>query len=440
MEIITCHKNVDFDAFASVFAAKILYPDASPILPHTLNGNVKAFFALHKDFFVHKSVYDINLADVSHLIVVDTYEWSRIDNMTALKERDDIKISLWDHHEGKTDLKPSWSNVKRVGATTTLLVREIKQRGISIDPIHASLFLAGIHEDTGSLMFSGSTYEDAEMIAWLMEQKADNEVVSSFLRSAYTQLQKEILFEMFNSGIEDNIREYRIIFVNIPVKGYTPGLSVVVEMYLDIIGADAVFAVFSDEHSSRCMVIARSNTEGIDVSVIMRALGGGGHARAASAQLAEENPKKVVEWIKNIVAEVRVVAPLVNDIMSFPVDIVLVTDIMEEVFKQFRRKGYSGVPVVNENGKVVGMLSRRDLKRLKKDSHKKSIVKAFMTTNVITITKHATVAQAARIMVKNDIGRLPVIENEELVGIITRSDVMRHYYHFTVKEPHQAPL
>ena len=439
MEIITCHKNADFDAFASVFAAKFLYPNAIPVLPHTLNSNVKAFFALHKDFFVHKSVYDINLADVFHLIVVDANEWSRLDNMAILKKRDDVQVSLWDHHEGKTDLRPSWSNVKRIGAATTILVQEIKQRGICIDPIHASLFLAGIHEDTGNLMFSGATAEDAKMVAWLMEQKADTEVISYFFRPAYTQLQKEILFDMFHSGIEDNIRGYRIMFVNVLVKGYTPGLSVVVEMYQDITGADAVFAIFSDEHNSRCMVIARSNAEGVDVGAIMRVLGGGGHARAASAQIVGDSSKKVLEWVNNIVAEACVVAPLVKDIMTSPVDTVLSTDIMEEVFKQFR-KGYSGVPVVNEDGKVVGVLSRRDLKRLKKDSHKKSPAKAFMSTNVITIAKCATVAQAARMMVNNDIGRLPVVENEELVGIITRSDVMRYYYHFSAKEQHQASL
>ena len=36
--------------------------------------------------------------------------------------------------------------------------------------------------------------------------------------------------------------------------------------------------------------------------------------------------------------------------------------------------------------------------------------------------------QAARLMVKHDIGRLPVVENGEIIGIITRSDAMRYYY------------
>jgi len=47
MQIITTHKGADFDAAASVFAAKILYPEAVAVLPKTLNPNVKAFLSIH---------------------------------------------------------------------------------------------------------------------------------------------------------------------------------------------------------------------------------------------------------------------------------------------------------------------------------------------------------------------------------------------------------
>ena len=47
MQMITTHKGADFDAAASVFAAKILYPAAVAVLPKSLNPNVKAFLSLH---------------------------------------------------------------------------------------------------------------------------------------------------------------------------------------------------------------------------------------------------------------------------------------------------------------------------------------------------------------------------------------------------------
>jgi len=47
MQVVTTHKNTDFDALASVVAATILYPGTIPVLPKTLNPNVKAFLSIH---------------------------------------------------------------------------------------------------------------------------------------------------------------------------------------------------------------------------------------------------------------------------------------------------------------------------------------------------------------------------------------------------------
>lgn len=55
-------------------------------------------------------------------------------------------------------------------------------------------------------------------------------------------------------------------------------------------------------------------------------------------------------------------------------------------------------------------------------------VKAFMSTKVKTISAGKSPMQAARLMVRHDIGRLPVVDNGRIIGIITRSDTMRYFY------------
>jgi CBS domain-containing protein len=74
------------------------------------------------------------------------------------------------------------------------------------------------------------------------------------------------------------------------------------------------------------------------------------------------------------------------------------------------------------------MISRRDFRKLRKESQLKNPVKAFMSRDILTIEPGKSPMQAAQILVKHDIGRLPVVEDGKVIGIITRSDVMRYFY------------
>ena len=70
-----------------------------------------------------------------------------------------------------------------------------------------------------------------------------------------------------------------------------------------------------------------------------------------------------------------------------------------------------------------------DFVRLRKDSQLKSPVKAFMSrARLQTIDPGASPLQAANMMVKHDIGRLPVVEDGRIIGIVTRTDTMRYFY------------
>ena len=126
MQIVTTHKNTDFDALASVVAATILYPDAIPVLPINVNPNVRAFLSLHKDLFNMHSSNQIDLKDVNSLIVVDANSWGRLDKMDTLKQVDNLEIILWDHHLNSGDISPDWKCQEEMGATITLMMRPLK--------------------------------------------------------------------------------------------------------------------------------------------------------------------------------------------------------------------------------------------------------------------------------------------------------------------------
>ena len=427
MQVVTTHKNTDFDAMASTIAASILYPEAVPVLPRQVNPNVKAFLSIHKDILKTSSFDDIPLDDVTRLIVVDINSWGRLGRIRGLRKNKNLEIFLWDHHSNVGDIKPTWKCQEPVGANITLMIRQLKQEKKILTPIQATLFLAGLYEDTGNLTFPASTAEDAYAAAYLLERKADLSIISSFLRPAYGEKQKNVLFEMLESAKRDKVNGYSVSFNKLDLKDYVDNLAVVVHMYREILNVDAAFGIFIDEERNRCMIIGRSNADGLDIGSIMRSMGGGGHPAAGSAVLKSVNPDAVEDMIRELIQGNQQASVQVSDLMSFPVYTVPPNTSMKNVAFMLREKGCTGFPIV-EDGKLVGMISRRDFKKLKKESQLKSPVKAFMKRNVTTIDPGKSPTEAARLMVKYDIGRLPVVENENILGILTRSDTMLYFY------------
>ena len=428
MQIATTHKSTDFDGLASLVAATLLYPGAVPVLPKAHNPNIKAFLSIHKDHFNLQKVEDIELASVNRLVVVDTNQWGRLDRMDALKENKDLEVIVWDHHdENECDLLPAWKCLEPIGANITLMLRAIMEKSIPLSPVQATLFLCGLYEDTGNLMFPSTTAEDARAAAFLLESNADLGVLRTLLQPAYGQKQKEILFEMLKSAERQVINNWKTSINVTEISGHVNNLSVVVHMYRDILNVDVAFGIFVHPENDKCIVIGRSGTPDVNIGSIMRSMGGGGHPGAGSAMLKTVNPEALREWIRELLKGNQESSISIFDLMSYPVHSVASDTTMAEVSKVLEEKGCTGLPVIDE-GKLLGIISRRDFRKVKNKNKLKSPVKAFMSTRLITITPEKSPMYAARLMVKYDVGRLPVIEDGKVIGIVSRSDAMRFFY------------
>jgi nanoRNase/pAp phosphatase (c-di-AMP/oligoRNAs hydrolase) len=430
MQIVTTHKNTDFDGLASVIAATLIYPGCIAVLPKALNPNVRAFVSLHKDLFQAATPSEIDLDAVERLVVVDCASWGRLEGLDRLQSRGGLEIELWDHHAISGEIAAARAFVEPMGATVTLMARRLKELGTAISPIQATLFLMGIYEDTGSLTFPSTRPEDLFAAGYLMQCQADLNVLGSFLRPAYAPKQKDVLFEMIKNEKRLRLNGHTVSISRLAIDGHVEGLALVVRMFRDIVNADAVFGIFSrqDQGHSRCMVIGRSGVEAIDVGQIMHRLGGGGHPGAGSALLKSVNPEVVEEMILELIcgncqASVRVI-----DLMSYPVTTVDPETPMSQVADLLEAKGHSGLPVVDGRHRLLGILSRRDFRKLRKDSQLQAPAKAFMQAEVKTIDADQSPLQAARLMIRHDIGRLPVMNDGRMIGIVTRSDVMMYFY------------
>jgi tRNA nucleotidyltransferase (CCA-adding enzyme) len=427
MQIIIPHKNVDFDALASVVAASLLYPEAVPVLPNSVNPNVRGFLSIHKNILSFWAMKDIDPEKVNRLIVVDANRWMRLENTKTFMKRADMDVHVWDHHPEIGDITPTGGRQEMVGASVTLLVEAIKEKNIPFSSILSTLFLAGIYEDTGHLTFPSTTPKDLRAAAFLLENLADLNVIQTILRPTYGPKQKDILFKMLADAKRSRLNGYRISVSKIELEGHIPGLAEVVSMYRNVVNVDVAFGIFKDKQGDRCMVIGRSGVDSFDVGAVMRIMGGGGHAAAGSAMLKSVSPDGVEVWLSELIRDYRQMPIQISDLMSFPVESVTSDMTAHRVAEILKQKGYSGMPVV-ENEKLVGIISKRDLDKLNKDIQWRSPVKAFMSRDVLTITPRHSVSEAMRILIKHDIGRLPVLEDNRLIGILTRSDAMIYYY------------
>ena len=427
MQIVTTHKNCDFDGLASLFAVTLLYPEAVAVLPNAVNPNVRAFLSVHKDVFSFRQPAELDLAAVSRLFVVDTARWDRLDGLAALQAREDLAIRIWDHHPGESDMKADVLVQEPVGACITLLVRELTARRLGLTPIQATLFLTGLYEDTGRLTFPSTTAEDARTAACLLEHEADLGIVARILRPAYGPRQKDILHSLLEQARRVKINGTRIAIGRIAIRGHVDSLALVVRLIGELLNVEAAIGLFHDTEKDRCMVIGRSSAESLNIGALMRHLGGGGHPGAGSALLKGVNPAAVEEMIIALIEGHQQASVRVSDLMSFPVVSVSSDTPMSQVAQLLRHKGCTGLPVIDE-GRLVGVVSRRDFKRVRKEGQLAAPVKAFMTPRVLTITPDKTPGQAVGLMIKHDVGRLPVVEEGRVIGIVTRSDAMLYFY------------
>jgi acetoin utilization protein AcuB len=108
-----------------------------------------------------------------------------------------------------------------------------------------------------------------------------------------------------------------------------------------------------------------------------------------------------------------------------------------EALRVMRRNQVRRLPVLDREGKLVGIVSEKDLLYASPspatslsiyemhDLLSRLRVSELMTTDLITVTPDIPLEEAARIMADNKIGGLPVVENGNLVGIITETDIFK---------------
>jgi len=465
VELITSHVGADFDALASMVAARRLYPGSVAAFSGGMDRNVREFVTLFDESLNLRDAADIDLDAVSRLIVVDTQHAGRLGRFRPLVVRG-VPVHLYDHHPPSPPspssapnhdaLSPEYAITRQLGAATTLLLHVLRERSNAINPFEATLFALGIYEETGGLVFSHTTVEDIEMAAYLLEQGANLDVVSDYTHHSLTERQRDLLNRLILNTEYRTVRGIPIAIAQAETTAYVDEIALLVHKLCDIENVGAVFALIeadyrqpgSDENQTNNSVflIARSKVDAINVAELLATLGGGGHHRAASAVL--KHTDLGMARTELLSALERRVAPqdTARDILEYPVRTVGPETSVEQAGRVMLRYGYSGL-VVAYHHEVEGIVTRRDVDRAKHHELHAAPVKAVMTSEIPIASPETTAHELQEMMVRSKVGRIPIVEKgavagmrSRLVGVVTRSGLLNALYGHTGLTPGQRRI
>jgi len=422
VQLVVGHANPDFDAYAATVAATKLFPGARGVFLGSQNANVRAFHNLHQDFLEFVDLRGLDLAGVTGLIMVDTRDPDRIGEFRDVALREGVEIIVYDHHPpAEGDLSDVDDRSLDVGATTSILVHEIRDRGIALTPLEASVLLLGIHEDTGSLTYPGSTAYDADAAAYLMASGADMEVLNQFLSRTLDPEQRG-LYEQLAASLEVwDVNGQQVAVCTAERDEYVDSASVLTHYIVEDMGFRVAIAVV--QMPSRLQIVARSRMHEVDVGAVMTRMGGGGHAQAASAGYRELRIPEALDRLR-IALEAVVRPPLrAGDIMSSPVRTIGPDEPMREAGERMSRWGHGGLPVTND-GVLVGLVTRKDFDKAARHGLDHAPVRGFMNREPVTIGPDLDLTALERLLAQAGIGRVPVMDGARILGIVTRKDVL----------------
>ncbi|MEB2314424.1 MAG: CBS domain-containing protein [Sorangiineae bacterium] len=430
MDAIVTHELTDFDGFAAATAARMLYPGAVVVVGRQLGAPLAEFMALHKERFPALPVNLLDQEAVTRLVLVDCRRASRLHEFARLLARaaaGEVEVHVYDHHgAAEDDVPAALEVVERVGSATTLLVEALRARGLAVDEAEATLFSLGIHADTGSLSYAGSTARDAAALGWLLGRGVNLTVQGRYLRRALDAPQRALLSRLLGAVERRRIRGLELGFTLVALPRAFAGFAQVVSELAALEGAAALFALFVID-GKRTQIIARSATPACDVGRVLAALGGGGHPAAAAAVVRHGDGEAARARIVALLGELVVEPRLVRDVMSSPVLTVAPEASLEELRASLDAWRVTGAPVV-EGGRVLGIISRRDVERAARAGDLGLPVKSRMRRAVVVTTPATPLPDALTLMQDEDVGRLPVIRDGRLVGILTRSDALAVLY------------
>jgi len=425
MEVITSHTNADFDALASMVAAKKLYPHAKLVFPGSQEKSMRDFF-LESAFYALEAerLKDIDVDGITRLIIVDNRNSARLGKLALALSHPGVSVHIYDHHpRAEGDIEGEKEVIEQVGATTTIMVELLRQSEVPISPLDATIFALGIYEETGSLTFVSTTDRDAQAVAYLISQGAQLNIIADFISRELTTEQIAVLNNLIESAKSYDINGVRVVISAISIQHYLPDLANLAHKIREMESLDVLFLVV--QMGDKTHVIGRCRIPQVNSGVVLEELGGGGHATAASAVVKDMTYLQARERLIDILKQHIKPGPTTSEIMTSPVKAISSNSTIAEAGEAMTRFSINAMPVLR-NEAYQGIITREIVQKALFHGLGKQKVEEFMITGGPIASPVMPMSQVERIMIEENQRFIPVLDEAgALVGAITRTDLLR---------------
>ncbi len=427
MDVIITHVNADFDCLGSMVAASRLYPGALLSFPGSQEKGLRDFIDHHPDYLPTLTrARDIDLDRITRLIIVDCQQSSRIGRFAEILNRPGLEVHIYDHHPVlDTSIRSQGGVIRPCGAVSSIMTGLLRERGMSLSPEEATLVMLGIHEDTGRLLFLPTTAEDYRAAAWLLEQGARLNMVSDFISQELTTQQVGLLNTMLKNLKTTEINGVSISISHASSDTYIADIAGLAHLMRDMENLDALFLVVAME--SRTYLVGRSRIPEVNVGDIMRRFQGGGHATAASATVHQRSLRQVLARLDELLRLMVTPRVTAGEIMSSPVKTMPAGISISEARDLLTRYNCNAMPVMEEK-RMVGIISRKIVEKALYHDLGQSPATEFMHTEFMRAVPSTLLSDIQEYLVEGNRRFVPVFQDQELVGAVTRTDLLRHMY------------
>ncbi len=249
-----------------------------------------------------------------------------------------------DSPDPEDDLRGDVCIVRPWGATTTIITQLLQEKGIPVTEEEATLLGLGIFEDTGSFTFNSTTEHDFAAAAWLKTMGMDLNAISELVTRDLTTEQVSILNTLLQSATTHEINGVSIVIAEVTLNHYMGDFALLAHKMMDMENLKVLFAL--GLMGDKVQLVARSRLSDVDVAQICAFFGGGGHPYAAAAAIKERPLAQVKDELFALLFSSVNPQKLVRHHMSSPAVSVQEGTTIREAEEIMNRYGLKAIPVL----------------------------------------------------------------------------------------------